>query len=723
MLSTLKIIAENPHSDDISHLTALVDALRPKRHDGATENVRVLIQLLQGNPEQACALRHYVLRLYARRRQSSLYTDIGILPNAGFFTELFQRIAYRILPPALDDTYLRDCLDLVLPAKDDYIWIDAVPKVEWLNLIDVLANAVSYSESESPKSLPGDSPEHRHDSATDNAALAVSKAIKAEASDARDRSKTMLELLEAAQTLSYRISAMGLEPSLIRLYPQIEEFESPFLMQNVELHRYLGDYLRSLEEATEDSLSQAPVEDTKHLQVMLDQCDDIVSKIRKNALKRGTSVSLTYLLVRLDQSINRLRKLLVLIDISPDVDATNDSSIQPLTHPKRLAALTLAQELIAAHNRKYVVRELFADNINLLARNVTENASRTGEHYIAETRSEYGAMFRSAAGAGLIIGFMAMFKILYSYLRAAPLVEAFLFSMNYSLGFMLIHVLHFTVATKQPAMTASRIAAGLHSKDGRNIDLDSLVDLMVKVFRTQFIAVAGNLLLAFPVAYLIGEGYLYFFGHNLVTPDKAQHLLHDLDPISSLAFFHAAIAGVCLFLAGLISGYYDNRALYTNMAKRVERAGWLRNILGPERLGRFGNYLERNLGGLMGNFYFGILLGTIGTIGFLIGLPIDIRHITFSAANFSFALIGLDNQITLNTAIRSIIGVFGIGMINLWVSFSLALFVALRSRQVRFRQGLALSKAVWKRFLTRPIDFFVPPKSAKLPNEDGQGSP
>src|SRR5437870_1762403 len=122
---------------------------------------------------------------------------------------------------------------------------------------------------------------------------------------------------------------------------------------------------------------------------------------------------------------------------------------------------------------------------------------------------------------------MAMLKILFSYLRAAPLVEAFLFSMNYSTGFMLIHLLHFTVATKQPAMTASRIAAGLHSKDGRNIDIDSLVDLIVKVFRTQFIAIAGNLLMVFPVAYLIASGWLYLSGHQLVTPDKAHHLLHD----------------------------------------------------------------------------------------------------------------------------------------------------------------------------------------------------
>ena len=78
-------------------------------------------------------------------------------------------------------------------------------------------------------------------------------------------------------------------------------------------------------------------------------------------------------------------------------------------------------------------------------------------------------------------------------MRTAPLVEAFLFSLNYSFGFVMIHMLHFTIATKQPAMTASRIASGLSSKDGRNIDLDSMAELIGKVFRTQCIAVLGNL--------------------------------------------------------------------------------------------------------------------------------------------------------------------------------------------------------------------------------------
>ncbi|WP_211451047.1 site-specific recombinase [Collimonas antrihumi] len=698
MLSTLKLITADPNSDNIDHLVALIKTLRPakpEQGEQAAENVRVLVQLLHGEPAQASALRHYVLRLFSTRRQISLYTDTGILPNAGFFTELFQRLSFRILPPALDENYLRDCLDRLLPVESDYLWINAVPAADWLSLYDLLSQAAPYADAEN------------------NAANA--------ASDAIDRHKTVGELLEAIQTLSYRISAMGLEPALLRLYPSIDEFESPFLMQNVELHLYLNSYRRHLA-ASESAagLSQLPgelppLEDARHLAVMLDQCETIVLKIRKNALRMGSSVSLTYLLVRLEQSITRLRKLLSLVDVGETraeaaEDAPDQSTADVSQLVKRTQALALGQELIEGHNRKYAVRELFADNINLLARNVTENASRTGEHYIAEDRQEYGAMFRSASGAGLIIGFMSLIKILASYLRAAPLVEAFLFSMNYSFGFMLIHVLHFTVATKQPAMTASRIASGLQSRDGRNIDLDSLVELIVKVIRTQFIAVAGNLLLAFPVAYLIALAYHTLSGHHLVSPDKAAHLLHDIDPFASLALFHAAIAGVCLFLAGLISGYYDNKALYTHIGQRVARAHWLRKLLGQERLNRFGEYVERNLGGLMGNFYFGILLGTIGTIGFMLGLPIDIRHITFSATNFATALVGLDNQMGWHTAVVSVIGVLGIGTINLWVSFSLALFVAMRARQIRFRHGLTLARAVFTRFRSGPKDFFIPPK-------------
>ncbi|MEJ7807765.1 MAG: recombinase, partial [Telluria sp.] len=296
-------------------------------------------------------------------------------------------------------------------------------------------------------------------------------------------------------------------------------------------------------------------------------------------------------------------------------------------------------------------------------------------------------------------------------LRTAPLVEAFLFSLNYSFGFVLIHMLHLTIATKQPAMTASRIAGGLSSKDGRTIDLDSMAELIGKVFRTQCIAVLGNLATVLPVAYLIAISWPVLTGSHLVSPDKAAHLLQNIDPFNSLALFYAAIAGVCLFVAGLVSGYYDNKALYTQTAQRIAQLRWLRRLLGPARLARLALYLENNLGGLMGNLYFGILLGTISTLGDGLGLPLDIRHVTFSAANFATALVGLEHNISWQLAATSITGFLAIGSVNLVVSFSLALWVALRARKVHFTQGAALVKTMGRRFLSAPVDFFIGPKN------------
>lgn len=684
----------DPDSDRIDLLADLVDRIRPRRardHVYARAQVRTLTQLLKGNPAQAWALRRYLVRLLETRRHTSLYSEVGILSNDGFFSELKRRIVYRFLPPALDELYLSDTLDRLL-CRDDHVWIRAVPNADWLALFDTIADAPP----------PAD--------AMDDASAQLARRV------------TLNGLLDAIRTLSCRVCALGLEPRLIHAHMEIEEVDSPFLMQNIEANNYLDEYARLLAGETEQ------VEDARHLLVMLDQCEDVVLKIRRGALASGTSVALTYLLVALGQSIDRLRKLLFLVDTSGELPAAPGVDVaalaneatppsEPPTSPRRAAAFDLAHELIAAHNTKYEVRGLVRDNIDLLARNVTENASRTGEHYIAEVRRDMGAMFRSSAGAGVIIGVMAMIKILLSYTHRAPLVEALLYSLNYAFGFMLVHVLHFTIATKQPAMTAARIAAGLHSSNKKQVDADNMAALVNKVFRTQIVAVLGNLVTVVPVAAMIAIAWPFAFGHQLVDPVKARHLIEDSHPWHSLALPHAAIAAVWLFVSGLVSGYYDNKALYTHMARRVEQLRWLRRLLGPARLARFACYVEDNLGGLMGNMVFGILMGCTATAGFLLGLPLDIRHVTFSAANFAIGVVGLDYHVDARTIGITLLGIALIGMANLLVSFSLALWVALRARKTRFYHGIRLLRALGQRLRATPLDFFIGPRELDAPAE------
>ena len=695
MLAILERI--DPVSDRIDLLVDLVECLRPRHRwvwqkaDDPAQNVRTLTQLLKGNPSQAWALRRYITTFLEHRRHTSLYSDIGILSNDGFVTELKRRISYRFLPPALNDLYLSDALDQVLYDEDDHKWIRLVPTTDWMELFDVIADAPPPQD----------------------------------ATPDRARYVTLMGLLDAIRTLSCRICALGLEPRLVHSYSEIEEFDSPFLMQNIEVNHYLDDYARYLDGKI------AQPEPARHLLVMLEQCEEVVLKIRRSALSSGTSVALTYVLVALQQSIDRLHKLLYLVDVSGELPSAPTVDLQavasrtsnpdrPVASGRRLAAVALAEELIAAHNAKYRIRGLLRDNVDLLARNVTENASRTGEHYIAETRRDLRHMFVAASGAGFIVGFMAMFKIMLGYLRTAPLVEAFLFSMNYSLGFVLVHVLHFTIATKQPAMTAQRIAASLHrAGNGRGLDVDSLAELVNKVFRTQIVAVLGNVLLAFPVAWAIAVGYKAINGNHIVDPLKAHYLLADIDPVHSPALFYAAIAGVWLFVAGLISGYYDNKALYTRMGQRVRQLRRLRRLLGEQRLGRFADYIEDNLGGLMGNFFFGFMLGMTGTVGYLLGLPLDIRHVTFSTANLATALVGLDYHVPIDVVGNAAAGVLLIGAVNLVVSFGLALWLAMRARKIRFKRGILLVQALGRRLLASPIDFFLGPKTHAVERDHG----
>jgi len=645
-------IAAEKTSSDPQLLRELIAAIRPRpagKTDVATERIQALCYLLTCNPSYASALRHYLVEIVACRKTMHLFSDTGITLSAGFWNVAWQRLIFKILPPLVNDDYLRDVFGQIFCHADDHVWINGVDELVWLELIRAIGFRVRATQTR-PDGI-------------------------------------LNEVLSALQVLSYRISAIGLESELVRNYPAIERYESPFLRQNDEINDFINEYRSWLVDRT------LPHRDSQQIEVLLTQCEAIVLKIRRTSAELGVSVSLTRLLLAVTQSITRLRTLLALIEA-------------PSKEQVLLVGLRLFQELVYADNRKYSIRELIQSNTDLITIQVTEHAGRSGEHYVAGNRREWLSMLNSASGAGFIVGFMAMIKIVFSKLLLAPFGFAFLFSLNYSLGFMLVHILHCTIATKQPAMTAALIARSL---DKSKQNLDDLCELVVQVIRTQFIAIIGNIAVAMPTAYAIAWAWYGMTGQHFVDPVKAQHLLTDINPLASLSLFHAAIAGVCLFLSGLISGYYDNKASYSKIPERLLQLAGMRRLFGTQRWTRMTSYIGNNLGALAGNFYFGLMLGSIGQIGIFLGLPIDIRHVTFSSANFAFALVGLDHQLSWQVWLMSLVGILLIGIVNLMVSFSIALFVAMRSRNVSFEQSRALLALLGRRFLHRSRDFFFPP--------------
>ncbi|WP_160164127.1 site-specific recombinase [Nafulsella turpanensis] len=654
----MKIILDTLHAEKSRNprfLVELIAEIRPRKSSNfeeAQDNFRFLIRLLRENPEYVPALRAYLEEVVARKKQIRLYTELGISSNDGFFSEAFNKISHELLPPVMEGKELMVIVDLAFTRSDDYKWFRSIPYEDWCTLFELLKLR--------PLSL------------------------------VNIENDILQQVLNSILVVSQRITAIGLEREIIEKLPELEEFESPFLAQNKEVR----DFLECFQEEGFDRSADNP--DYKHILVMLQQCLTYTNEIRRNKNRFGASLKLTNLMIRLNQNIARIQRLLRLV-----IQQENKTPFEE--------EVNLLRELVRAENKKHSLREFFQENISLLAFQVTENAGNTGEHYITTTRKEYWKMLLSASGGGVIVGFLTIFKVLLYYLRVAPFGQAFLYSLNYSTGFILIHLTHSTLATKQPAMTATSIARSLEVEDSEE-SVQNLASLIVKVIRTQFIAFIGNVLVAFPVAYLLAAAYYAATGEPIAGEEKALHMVHELHPWHSLALFHAAITGVYLFLAGVISGYYDNKSVYNHVPDRLKKHPLLRKILPSRILLRLSNYIRFNLGSLAGNFFFGFFLGFTALAGFLLGLPLDIRHITFSSGNFGIALFTLGDALSTEIILASCLGIAGIGFMNFIVSFGLAMAVAIKSRQVHFSNTRGLIRKLWKLFLTHPHDFFFPPK-------------
>jgi site-specific recombinase len=645
-------------------LVALVARVRPRRAAdtaGAAARLQLLTEILRENPAPRAALRDALLWLTAEKQPLRLLSDSGIMANEDFVGGFWRRVSLGVLPAELDPAQLRDVVRMLFSRSDDHVWVEAIAEADWVALLDALDFGAAAGTAATPaRRMP-------------------------------------FQILEALQVISYRIASMGLEPELVRNHPAIERYESPFLTQNVELRQFIDERHAAIND------KRAPALDDKHLLVLLGQCDEVVGKVRKQAAKSGASVSLTVLLARLSQNIARLKLLLQLLEDRP-------------VHELNELRVRFFKQVVRAENRRNSVRELWSQTVDLLATRIVSNASKAGEQYITSGRSDYFHLFRSAMGAGLVVVAASLAKLWLYDPQRAPFGEALIYSANYALAFVVMYVFHFSLATKQPAMTANSIAQAIESA-GAAKRLDVLADIVVRTFRSQFVAVLGNLIVVVPLAVYIAQVIWLRTGAHYLTPDKAAHLLADVNPLSPHVWVWAALTGVCLFATGLISGYYDNKAVYDRIPARVAQLRWLRRAFGKGFAERVASYVENNLGGLMGSLFFGLMLGSVGALGRVFGLPIDTLHVTFTSANSAYAIAALGETMNWRSIVDSVAGVTVIGMLNLLVSFGLALFVAMRSQRVSLSHTSGLWLVLLRRFFRRPQDFFWPPRTPPVAPE------
>jgi site-specific recombinase len=681
------MLSATPDAMPQSRLAVLLaDTLRPtaftslERGKQAQSNIQALIDLLREEESFRTALHTYICALLDNSYHLALYAESGIQSEQGFFSEAWQKITQFLLPPVHDTRSLRGLVNIIFHKTDDYLWLEQIPDALLAELVLVLGFAQPAPEPTSNTALQPDI-----------------------------HSGTYNKLLDAMLVLSHKITAMAMEPDILNRLPDrrlgTEESAAmrglAFLEQHREIVRYVDDIRASGIQPSSDT------EADNHVIVMLSQCEEAIDYIRRTRDRSGTSLHLTYQMQRIRQHIRRLQTLLAL-------------SQSPLLHKKDSLArvmVRLLKEVVRAENTRHSVSAHFKNNTELIALQMSENAAKTGEHYITTTRPEFRAFFVSSLGGGFIVAFLACLKLFTTFGHLPPLIESLIFSLIYAIGFVLIHLLGFKLATKQPAMTASAIAESLDVRKAHNQSASSeerlkgLVRTIACISRSQLVSFAGNLVLALPTAILLASLYSWAFGIPIAPTAKAHKMLAELHPFLSLSLLYAGIAGVFLFTSGLISGYYDNQVVYNHIPERVRRHPLLRRVVSYERREQFARYIDHNLGALAGNFFLGFMLGTAALIGFLTGLPIDIRHITFAAANTGLAIVSLNYDIAWTEVVITLLGVLGIGAVNFIVSFSLALFIALRSRKINFKQGRQLLSLLSRYFRTNTREFFLPPRA------------
>jgi site-specific recombinase len=404
-----------------------------------------------------------------------------------------------------------------------------------------------------------------------------------------------------------------------------------------------------------------------------------------------------YHLAFIDASLERMEVLLQL-------------AFDPTRQPGRNAGFVA---LLARQNRaQESVIDLLRQNWRLLTRKIVERSGETGEHYIARSRQEYVVMLQSAAGGGAIMAVTAWLKTILLAWSLPGLMEGLAASLNYSVGFVAIQLTGSTLATKQPANTAASLAARMHNVR-EPAAIERLVDEIVCLVRSQFASIAGNLALAAPSMLLLHWLILAWTGKQIMPPERAVKAMRDIS-ILGPSVFYAAFTGVLLWASSLVAAWAGNWFACHHIGEALAADRRLGRAFGTTRAVRFAHFWTRNIAALSGNISFGFMLGIIPEVARFAGLPLDIRHVTLSAAFLTAAVATLGAGALVTKAfVLAALGVAGIGLMNLSVSFWLAMFVATRACGIQSPERHAIYAAVARRAMRRPFSFLFPTNGAR----------
>lgn len=613
----------------------------------AVARVQAFIEAVQRQPELQARLQAWWETLLQTVDVTPLLADFGFAPRTAFVSELAERLRRKLLPGTPETTDASELFPLVAPTRFDAQWMSALEEPQVKQLTALLST----------------NPE-------------------------RDTRRWHYSLMDALTYCTAQIRATGFAPELRlrmdRTSPHARAFHAlPSDVQ--ELHTAFFQ-----PERDEAALQAAVIQYRERL----DACRQAVSSIYAHLEENGISVGMVFRLRQLRARMLRQRELLEAL----------------LSAKPAMAALKLLVRRVTIAQESKSIGALISANSTLLSAKMAERSAETGEHYITRNRADYKEMLGMAMGGGAVTALTTLLKFMVVGIGLSAFWSGFWASVAYAATFVMIQLLHFTLATKQPAMTAPAMAAKLKDIDSDETvtTLEDFVDEVTHLVRSQVAAVFGNVFMVVPAVLLVNAVIQLLLGRPMISHESARHVLESLTLLGPTVLW-AAFTGVVLFASSMIAGWVENWFVLHHMGSAMRHNPRFTAVLGAERAARWSVFMREHITGFASNISLGFMLGLIPAFTGFFGVELELRHVTLSTGQLAAAGASLGLDAFRHAALWwCIASIPLIGALNLGVSFYFAFRLALQAHNVSKLDRARIRSAIWARWRSHPRSFFVP---------------
>lgn len=650
---------EAPLAERHLWLMRLLDWVRGDTEDPdmAVARVRMLIDAAEVRPEWLKLWHHWWEEFLTTVDATPLLADLGFAQQGAFMSEGVHRLSRKLIPPTPETTDLSELFPLLFPTEFDAKWLRALDARTLTRLRLVLFRAA-------PDAPPPNINDYAMRTLMDAMMFAItqicaighSTAVRTRMSDDAKRERAFAQLPLHFVTMREAVQAHGREsaPAVIAI---------------------------------------------GHLREQLDACRAAASTVYTHLEEHGISVHIEFQLRQLRQRIIRVKALLLCLE----TDAPAKATTQLLSH------------LVRVDQDSRSLRALMSDNTELLAAKVTERNAETGQHYITRNAGEYLHMLGAAAGGGAVLACTTWIKLVIGSLGLTAFWAGLAAGINYAASFVFIMLMGWTVATKQPAMTAPAMAARLRDISAPGA-ADRFVDEVVYLLRSQFAAILGNVGVVMPVVIGIAMLVERTAHHTVMDGYHAQYTLAQHQILGPTALFAAATGGL-LFVSSLIAGWVENWFVFHRLDSVIAHHPRVTRWLGSERAARWGRYWRERISSYSANISLGLMLGLVPPVLGFFGIPFEVRHVTLVAGQIAAAAHEIGPQVIHRVVFWGAVGGIAItGLMNLAFSFLLAFRLALTAQNIGAVNRKRLYVALRRRMLRQPFSFILPIRLKSRPD-------